>query len=170
MSQEGMRFPTNVPLEILLVPRSRNRAKISRSQNSFILYRKDLKVEIQRQNPHASLGDISKIISEKWKNESTEKRNFFTVLSRISFLIHDEISGVKNNKQLNSEDAEKEKEPWRHSASTPQMVLWPTELQEISSIHTKDSFYLQPTGIEHHSPSNEETGSSRFLRIHNLIN
>ncbi|CAG8493817.1 1571_t:CDS:2 [Funneliformis mosseae] len=156
MSQEGMRFPTNVPLEHLLVPRNRNKAKISRSQNSFILYRKDLKVEIQRQNPNASLGDISKIISEKWKNESTEKRNFFTVLSRISFLIHDELSGVKGNtNQLNNEDAsssEKEKEPWRHSASTPQMVLWPTELQEISSLHTQDSFYLQPTGIEHHSP------------------
>src|SRR6266487_5026127 len=50
MSQEGFAFPTNIPLEQLLAPCKKTRGKkgrITRPQNAFILYRKDLQERIK---------------------------------------------------------------------------------------------------------------------------
>ncbi|CAG8515889.1 17266_t:CDS:1 [Funneliformis caledonium] len=163
MSKEGIHFPTNLPLIDLLTPctpNSKYKGRIMYSQNSFFLYRKDIRNEILRQHPNASLKAITTISSERWKNESVEKRNFFAVLSRISTLIHNELSGKSS--QLNNEG-----------------LLWPTEIPSMATL--QNSFYLQQTRVtnefQHQSftssntdNSDQETGRSKFLKIQNLIN
>ncbi|CAG8648157.1 3360_t:CDS:2, partial [Racocetra persica] len=55
-------------VEQLLAPCKKTRGKqgrITRPQNAFILYRKDIQDEIKKENPNASFEQISKIIGER---------------------------------------------------------------------------------------------------------
>ncbi|CAG8685257.1 8565_t:CDS:1 [Cetraspora pellucida] len=170
MSQQGVVFPTNLPLEILLAPSKRTMKNLrgktgekKRAQNGFILYRKDNHFIIQKDYPLASQPEISKIVKKRWETESAEKKNYYTILSSVDFLVHNELFGTGSNDYSvectdHGSSSEKEfvedqdDEPWKRAVTMPQMVLLPiaesqecfestANSQRISSL--QPAFYLQ---------------------------
>ncbi|CAG8496341.1 hypothetical protein C2G38_2231891 [Gigaspora rosea] len=142
MSKQGVVFPTNLPLEILLAPSKRTMKNLKgktgekkRAQNGFILYRKDNHFIIQKDYPLASQPEISKIVKKRWETESAEKKNYYTILSSVDFLVHNELFGAGSN-DYNIESADhgsssEDDEPWKRAVTMPQMVLLPiAESQE----------------------------------------
>jgi len=93
-SQEGLTFPTNIPLNQLLSPCKKTRGKkgrITRPQNAFILYRKDFQDKIKKENPEADFMEISKIAGTWWKNETDQTRNNYILLSTLHSTVHQEL-------------------------------------------------------------------------------
>ncbi|CAG8801531.1 20064_t:CDS:1, partial [Gigaspora rosea] len=73
-------------IEQLLAPCKKTRGKqgrITRPQNAFILYRKDIQDEIKKENPNANFEQISKIIGEQWANALDETKNRYILLSQL---------------------------------------------------------------------------------------
>ncbi|RIA80444.1 high mobility group box domain-containing protein, partial [Glomus cerebriforme] len=94
MVQEGFTFPTHIPLEQLLAPCKKTRGKkgrITRPQNAFILYRKDLQDKIKNENPQADFKEISKIAGNRWKNEADQVKNNYTLLATLGGLVHQDL-------------------------------------------------------------------------------
>ncbi|CAG8676261.1 11206_t:CDS:1 [Dentiscutata erythropus] len=171
MSQQGVVFPTNLPLEILLAPSKRTMKNLKgktgekkRAQNGFILYRKDNHFIIQKDYPLASQPEISKIVKKRWETESAEKKNYYTILSSVDFLVHNELFGagssdynIENADHGSSSDKEfvddQDDEPWKRAVTMPQMVLLPiaesqecfesTENSQRISSSLQPAFYLQ---------------------------
>ncbi|RIB12190.1 MATA-HMG, partial [Gigaspora rosea] len=65
--------------------------RITRPQNAFILYRKDIQSEIVKENPNVKLEQISKIVGEKWANASDETKNRYTILAELCNRVHRDI-------------------------------------------------------------------------------
>ncbi|CAG8627105.1 7648_t:CDS:1 [Racocetra fulgida] len=165
MSQQGVVFPTNLPLEILLAPSKKTMKNLrgktgekKRAQNGFILYRKDNHFIIQKDYPLASQPEISKIVKKRWETESAEKKNYYTILSSVDFLVHNELFGTGSN-DYNVECADhgspsekefmedQDDEPWKRAVTMPQMVLLPiAESQECfkSTANSQRISPLQP--------------------------
>ncbi|CAG8671637.1 7796_t:CDS:1 [Gigaspora rosea] len=81
-------------IEQLLAPCKKTRGKrnrITRPQNAFILYRKDIQSEIVKENPNVKLEQISKIVGEKWANASDETKNRYTILAELCNRVHRDI-------------------------------------------------------------------------------
>ncbi|CAI2182418.1 6647_t:CDS:10 [Funneliformis geosporum] len=134
LRQQDMKFPNELPLEELLKP-------CKTPLNEFFLYRKDKLRLIKRDHPKANYEEVSHFASEKWKIESIETKNSFTMLSKIGILIKDDIMKSENYSTNEGGSSSVENEPWKFSAIIPQMVLCPTITNEE---HTLD---LKWTGI-----------------------
>ncbi|CAB4430173.1 unnamed protein product [Rhizophagus irregularis] len=94
MVQEGFTFPTHIPLEQLLAPCKKTRGKkgrITRPQNAFILYRKDLQDKIKDENPDADFKEISRIAGNRWKHEVDHVKNNYTLLATLGGLVHQDL-------------------------------------------------------------------------------
>ncbi|CAG8681044.1 2203_t:CDS:1, partial [Dentiscutata heterogama] len=81
-------------IEQLLAPCKKTRGKrdrITRPQNAFILYRKDIQSEIIKENPSVKLEQISKIVGERWANASDETKNRYTILAELCNRVHRDI-------------------------------------------------------------------------------
>ncbi|CAG8845968.1 3501_t:CDS:1, partial [Racocetra persica] len=78
----------------LLAPRKQRRGsqKPPRAQNKFILYRKDYTARIKKENPNRAklmkTQDFSKEASYNWDSQSTDVKQFFTVLADTVNTIH----------------------------------------------------------------------------------
>ncbi|CAH1757095.1 16665_t:CDS:2 [Entrophospora sp. SA101] len=84
------RVCTYLSIKDLLAPK-RNANKIGRPQNEFILYRKEILAELKNNNEKHTLREVSQIASLRWKSESTERRNFFIILSKVGFLVYRDL-------------------------------------------------------------------------------
>nr|CAG8471553.1 6832_t:CDS:2 [Entrophospora candida] len=84
------RVVTYLSIKDLLAPK-RNANKIGRPQNEFILYRKEILAELKNNNEKHTLREVSQIASWRWKSESTERRNFFIILSKVGFLVYRDL-------------------------------------------------------------------------------
>ncbi|CAG8451467.1 6560_t:CDS:1 [Paraglomus occultum] len=154
MNKDVHTFSTNLPLAVLLAPCKKNRGHrgVSRPQNEFILYRKDIQDEIRREYPNASFIEISKIASARWKNETTEKKNVFTVLSKAGYLAHRELfpdykyqpkeRNGKGKKMVEVKQRGKNKktelDPWAKSVTMPQMFATENEDKNDNASMTID--------------------------------
>ncbi|CAG8558642.1 3516_t:CDS:2 [Funneliformis caledonium] len=112
--EEGFVFPTNIPLKDLISPCKRTsgkKGKVTRPQNAFILYRKDLQTRIRNENPNADFKDISKIAGIWWKSESYQIKNNYTILSTLCALVHQDL--FPNYKyQPKPKENERYPKPW----------------------------------------------------------
>ncbi|CAG8438661.1 9721_t:CDS:1 [Diversispora eburnea] len=90
----GMSVETTLPLDQLLAPCKKTRGKrgrITRPQNAFILYRKDIQAKIKEVNPDAKFEDVSKIVGELWKTETNQRKNNYILLSNLCCLVHQDL-------------------------------------------------------------------------------
>ncbi|CAG8541951.1 2309_t:CDS:1 [Diversispora eburnea] len=91
---DGMSVETTLPLDQLLAPCKKTRGKkgrITRPQNAFILYRKDTQAKIFKSNPNTKLDQVSRIVSDLWKNETNQRKNHYIKLSDLCGLIHQDL-------------------------------------------------------------------------------
>ncbi|CAG8656072.1 15139_t:CDS:1 [Cetraspora pellucida] len=76
--------------EELLAPRKQKKKtrKAPRAQNKFILFRKDYTARVRRKEPRRAKSmktqEFSKEASEKWEEQSTEVKRFFTILAEVA--------------------------------------------------------------------------------------
>nr|CAG8612159.1 15581_t:CDS:2 [Entrophospora candida] len=72
-----------LPIEVLISPSTKNNKRKSptRSQNDFILYRRNYNESLESQK---DLGSVSINASEAWENESPEVRDFFKILAKLA--------------------------------------------------------------------------------------
>ncbi|CAI2161434.1 7635_t:CDS:1 [Funneliformis geosporum] len=136
-------IPTNLSLEKLLTPshtKPSRRNKFSlRSPNGFILYRKDIQQAIIENDSNATFEKISNIASERWKNESEEKKNFFNLLSKVAYLVYLDICEyyVRQDKERKKENIKIDicemNRPWMQSSIFPTMLILP------NSLHCKEA-------------------------------
>ncbi|RHZ47237.1 hypothetical protein Glove_586g27 [Diversispora epigaea] len=90
----GMSVETTLPLDQLLAPCKKTRGKkgrITRPQNAFILYRKDIQARIKESNPDAKFEDVSKMVGELWKKETNQRKNNYILLSNLCGLVHQDL-------------------------------------------------------------------------------
>ncbi|RHZ76966.1 hypothetical protein Glove_187g74 [Diversispora epigaea] len=91
---DGMIVETTLPLDQLLAPCKKTRGKkgrITRPQNAFILYRKDTQAKILKSKPDTKLDQVSKIVSDLWKNETNQRKNHYIKLSDLCGLVHQDL-------------------------------------------------------------------------------
>ncbi|CAG8719581.1 10385_t:CDS:1, partial [Funneliformis mosseae] len=140
-----------------------------RPLNKFMLYKRFIRPSIITQFPQATLADISKITSEKWKLVNKETKQIFEILSQICVLINKELMGRTNdNNEGHSASSNK---PWEFSATIPQMIL----SKNSSGVTTLNFTRIAPVDQN----SNDESILDNFLnhfdsynppndRLHNL--
>jgi len=127
-------------LEQLLAPckKTRYKGKRPRPQNVFVIYRKEVNAQISATTPDTKFNDISKIASNKWKNENQHVKDFFTLLSAVVQLIHCDVfpdyqyKPMPTSRQKRPQHRKMSQRPWQKSAVTPH--IW----AEIYSIKEGD--------------------------------
>ncbi|PKB98596.1 HMG-box, partial [Rhizophagus irregularis] len=67
------------------------KGRITRPQNAFILYRKDLQDKIKDENPDADFKEISRIAGNRWKHEVDHVKNNYTLLATLGGLVHQDL-------------------------------------------------------------------------------
>ncbi|CAG8809785.1 14807_t:CDS:1, partial [Racocetra persica] len=82
-------YKFTLPLDELLAPREQREShNPPRSQNKFILFRKDYTARMRKENPNRTKSmktrDLSKEASEAWKVQSVQVKQLFTVLADIA--------------------------------------------------------------------------------------
>ncbi|CAG8575502.1 6842_t:CDS:2 [Paraglomus brasilianum] len=178
MNKDVNTFTTNLPLAVLLAPCKKNRGNrgVSRPQNEFILYRKDIQDEIRREHPNATFIEISKIASNRWKNETTEKKNLFTVLSKAGYLAHKELfpdykyqpkQKCGRGKKMvevsqRGKNKKSELDPWAKSVTMPQMFI-KTESEDKDDNRAKDNMTINFRVDNHTNQQSFKTADDTFL-------
>ena len=75
-----------VSLDILLDPTYNQRKSLPRSQNSFILFRRDFEGRLRAESPNKSytIHEISKIAGKEWKTQPDLVKLYFAVLAKLA--------------------------------------------------------------------------------------
>ncbi|CAG8523476.1 11432_t:CDS:1 [Scutellospora calospora] len=131
-------------VEQLLSPCKKTRGKrdkITRPQNAFILYRKDIHDEIKEEHPYEKLDQISKIIGERWANSSYETKNRYTLLAELGRRVHRDI--FPNYKFIPKSKENKKKKSNITPENFDEKLQW---LLSPSIIELRES---QPSSNEH---------------------
>ncbi|CAG8510794.1 16104_t:CDS:1 [Acaulospora colombiana] len=144
---QGMKEETTLPLDQLLAPCKKTRGKkgrITRPQNAFILYRKDVQAKIKRDNPNAKFEQVSKIVGELWKKETNPRKNNYILLSNLCSLVHQDLFPNYKFKPRSKDNGEQET-----NSTTPEDE---EELRETVEERTYEQV-SQLTSVEHLSSS-----------------
>jgi len=75
-----------VSLDILLDPTYNQRKSLPRSQNSFILFRRDFEGRLRAESPNKSytIHEISRIAGKEWKTQPDLVKLYFAVLAKLA--------------------------------------------------------------------------------------